>query len=99
MPTTMEAIEALDQSNIMFSPGKASNAGGVAVSGLEMTQNSIRLSWQRDELDDRLKTIMRDIHQQCVNYGTEKEHIDYVKGANLAGFVKVAEAMLAYGVI
>ncbi|MZH41141.1 MAG: NADP-specific glutamate dehydrogenase [Nitrospinae bacterium] len=99
MPTTMEAIEALDQANIMFSPGKASNAGGVAVSGLEMTQNSIRLSWERDELDDRLKTIMRDIHQQCVNYGTEKEHIDYVKGANLAGFVKVAEAMVAYGVI
>ena len=99
MPTTMEAIEALDQSNIMFSPGKASNAGGVAVSGLEMTQNSIRLSWERDELDDRLKTIMRDIHQQCVNYGTEKEHINYVKGANLAGFVKVAEAMVAYGVI
>ncbi|MZG29525.1 MAG: NADP-specific glutamate dehydrogenase [Nitrospinae bacterium] len=99
MPTTMEAIEALDQANIMFSPGKASNAGGVAVSGLEMTQNSIRLSWQRDELDDRLKNIMRDIHQQCVNYGTEKKHIDYVKGANLAGFVKVAEAMVAYGVI
>ena len=99
MPTTIEAMEALVEANIMFSPGKASNAGGVAVSGLEMTQNSIRLSWQRDELDERLKTIMRDIHQQCVEFGTEKNRVDYVKGANIAGFVKVAEAMVAYGVI
>ena len=99
MPTTIEAMEALLEANIMFSPGKASNAGGVAVSGLEMTQNSIRLSWQRDELDERLKTIMRDIHQQCVEFGTEKNRVDYVKGANIAGFVKVAEAMVAYGVI
>ena len=99
MPTTIEAMEALLESNIMFSPGKASNAGGVAVSGLEMTQNSIRLSWEREELDERLKTIMRDIHQQCVNYGTEANRVDYVKGANIAGFVKVAEAMVAYGVI
>ena len=66
---------------------------------LEMTQNSIRLSWQRDELDERLKSIMRDIHQQCVEFGTEKNRVDYVKGANIAGFVKVAEAMVAYGVI
>jgi glutamate dehydrogenase (NADP+) len=99
MPTTIEAMEALVEANIMFSPGKASNAGGVAVSGLEMTQNSIRLSWQRDELDERLKTIMRDIHKQCVEFGTEKNRVDYVKGANIAGFVKVAEAMVAYGVI
>ena len=99
MPTTIEAMEALLGSDIIFSPGKASNAGGVAVSGLEMTQNSILLSWQRDELDERLKTIMRDIHKQCVNYGTEGNRVDYVKGANIAGFVKVAEAMVAYGVI
>ena len=99
MPTTKDAIEAIHKAKIIFSPGKASNAGGVAVSGLEMTQNSIRLSWQREELEERLKTIMHDIHQQCVNYGTEKDHVDYIKGANIAGFVKVAEAMVAYGVI
>ena len=99
MPTTKEAIDAFHKAKIIFSPGKASNAGGVAVSGLEMTQNSIRLSWQREELEERLKTIMHDIHQQCVNYGTEKDHVDYIKGANIAGFVKVAEAMVAYGVI
>ena len=88
MPTTKDAIEALHKAKIIFSPGKASNAGGVAVSGLEMTQNSIRMSWQSEELEVRLKTIMR-----------EKDHVDYVKGANTAGFVKVADAMLAYGVI
>ena len=99
MPTTKDAIEALHKAKIIFSPGKASNAGGVAVSGLEMTQNSIRMAWQSDELEERLKTIMRDIHSQCVNYGTEKDHVDYVRGANTAGFVKVADAMLAYGVI
>jgi glutamate dehydrogenase (NADP+) len=99
MPTTKDAIDALHKANIIFSPGKASNAGGVSVSGLEMTQNSIRLSWQREELDERLKVIMHDIHQQCVDFGTEKDRVDYIKGANIAGFVKVAEAMLAYGVI
>ena len=99
MPTTKDAIEAIHKAKIIFSPGKASNAGGVAVSGLEMTQNSIRLSWQREELEERLKTIMHDIHQQCVHYGMEKDHVDYIKGANIAGFVKVAEAMVAYGVI
>ena len=99
MPTTKDAIDAFHKAKIIFSPGKASNAGGVSVSGLEMTQNSIRLSWQREELEERLKTIMHDIHQQCVNYGTEKDHVDYIKGANIAGFVKVAEAMSAYGVI
>ena len=99
MPTTKDAIDTFHKAKIIFSPGKASNAGGVSVSGLEMTQNSIRLSWQREELEERLKTIMHDIHQQCVNYGTEKDHVDYIKGANIAGFVKVAEAMVAYGVI
>ena len=99
MPTTKDAIEAIHKAKIIFSPGKASNAGGVAVSGLEMTQNSIRLSWQREELEERLKTIMHDIHQQCVKYGTEKDHVDYIKGANIGGFVKVADAMVAYGVI
>ena len=99
MPTTKDAIDAFHKAKIIFSPGKASNAGGVSVSGLEMTQNSIRLSWQREDLEERLKTIMHDIHQQCVNYGTEKDHVDYIKGANIAGFVKVAEAMVAYGVI
>ncbi len=99
MPTTKDAIEAFDVAGIIFSPGKASNAGGVSVSGLEMTQNSIRLSWQEEELEERLKVIMRDIHRQCVNYGTEKDRVDYVKGANIAGFVKVAEAMIAYGII
>jgi len=99
MPTTKDAIDAFHKAKIIFSPGKASNAGGVSVSGLEMTQNSIRLSWQREELEERLKIIMHDIHQQCVNYGTEKDHVDYIKGANIAGFVKVAEAMVAYGVI
>ena len=79
MPTTIEAMEALLGSDIIISPGKASNSGVVAVSGLEMTQNNIRLSWQRDELDERLKTIMRDIHKQCVNYGTEANRVDYVK--------------------
>ena len=99
MPTTKDAVDALLAAKITFSPGKASNAGGVSVSGLEMTQNSIRLSWQREELDERLKVIMHDIHQQCVDHGTEQDHVDYIKGANIAGFVKVAEAMLAYGVI
>ena len=99
MPTSHDAIAALLKSKVIFGPGKAANAGGVAVSGLEMTQNSIRLAWHREELEERLQNIMHNIHQQCVNYGTEKEHIDYVKGANLAGFVKVAEAMVAYGVI
>jgi glutamate dehydrogenase (NADP+) len=99
MPTTHEAIAALIKAKVIFAPGKAANAGGVSVSGLEMTQNSIRLAWHREELEERLKNIMHEIHQQCINYGTEKDHVDYVKGANLAGFVKVAEAMVAYGVI
>jgi glutamate dehydrogenase (NADP+) len=99
MPTTHEAITAIKKANILFAPGKAANAGGVAVSGLEMTQNSIRLAWSREELEERLKNIMREIHQQCVNYGTEKKQVDYIKGANIAGFVKVADAMVAYGAV
>ena len=99
MPTTNEAIAAIKKANLVFAPGKAANAGGVAVSGLEMTQNSIRMAWNREELEERLKNIMREIHQQCVNYGTEEKQVDYIKGANIAGFVKVANAMVAYGAV
>ena len=99
MPVTIEAIKKFQNAKVIFSPGKASNAGGVAVSGLEMTQNSIRMSWSTEELDKRLQDIMIDIHQQCAEYGAGKDYVDYVKGANIAGFVKVANAMLAYGVI
>ena len=99
MPTEEDGVKAFLQAGVSYAPGKASNAGGVAVSGLEMTQNSIRLSWSREELEERLKGIMSSIHEQCVKYGDEGSQINYVKGANLAGFVKVAEAMLAYGVI
>ena len=99
MPSTPEAIEVFTAHNVLFAPGKASNAGGVAVSGLEMAQNSLRYSWSREEVDQRLRSIMKGIHQSCVTYGKEKEHINYVKGANIAGFVKVADAMLAQGVV
>ena len=99
MPTTNEAIAAIKKANLVFAPGKAANAGGVAVSGLEMTQNSIRMAWTREELEERLKNIMREIHQKCVNYGTEEKQVDYIKGANIAGFVKVANAMVAYGAV
>ncbi|WP_040280582.1 NADP-specific glutamate dehydrogenase [Psychroserpens damuponensis] len=100
MPTTPEAIEAFQKAKVLFSPGKASNAGGVATSGLEMSQNSLRLSWTREEVDEKLKTIMDDIHASCVEYGTREDgYVDYVKGANVAGFVKVADAMLAQGVV
>ena len=100
MPSTPEAIEAFQKAKILFAPGKASNAGGVATSGLEMSQNSLRLSWTREEVDDRLKRIMYNIHQACVEYGTEEDgYVDYVKGANVAGFVKVADAMLAQGIV
>jgi glutamate dehydrogenase (NADP+) len=88
------------KANILFGPAKAANAGGVAVSGLEQSQNSLRLSWSREEVDERLKTIMHDIHSKCVAYGAQEDGtINYVRGANLAGFVKVAEAMLAYGAV
>ena len=99
MPGTPEAISLFVKNNVLFAPGKASNAGGVAVSGLEMAQNSLRYSWTRDEVDQRLKAIMKDIHQSCIQYGTEKEQVNYVKGANIAGFVKIADAMLAQGVV
>ena len=99
MPSTPEAIEAFQTAKILFAPGKASNAGGVATSGLEMSQNSLRLSWTRKEVDAKLKAIMKDIHTSCVEYGSEGEYIDYVKGANVAGFVKVADAMLDQGVV
>jgi glutamate dehydrogenase (NADP+) len=99
MPTTNEAIATIKKANVVFAPGKAANAGGVAVSGLEMTQNSIRMAWTREELEERLKNIMREIHQQCIDYGSEEKQVDYIKGANIAGFVKVANAMVAYGAV
>ncbi len=100
MPSTPEAIHAFHNAKILFAPGKASNAGGVATSGLEMSQNSLRISWTREEVDQRLKGIMSDIHDACIAYGKEDNgYCNYVKGANIAGFVKVADAMLAQGVI
>lgn len=97
MPCTPEAVEMMHKKGIMFAPGKASNAGGVAVSGLEMSQNSLRLSWTREEVDQRLHGIMKSIHETCAKYGKEKGGINYVKGANIGGFVKVADAMIAQG--
>ncbi|MDY8137109.1 NADP-specific glutamate dehydrogenase [Aquimarina sp. 2201CG5-10] len=100
MPSTPEAISVFHEAKIFFAPGKASNAGGVATSGLEMTQNSLRYKWTREEVDDKLKQIMKEIHESCMEYGSDGNgYIDYVKGANIAGFVKVADAMLAQGVI
>jgi len=100
MPSTPEAILAFHKAKILFAPGKASNAGGVATSGLEMTQNSLRFNWTRNEVDEKLKQIMSDIHSSCLQYGTEEDgYVNYAKGANIAGFVKVADAMLAQGVI
>jgi glutamate dehydrogenase (NADP+) len=99
MPSSQESIDIYQKAGILFAPSKAANAGGVAVSGLELTQNSMRLSWSREELDSRLRRIMADIHDKCVEYGRDKKGIDYLKGANIAGFLKVADAMLAYGVM
>lgn len=100
MPTTPEAIEVLQKAKVLFSPGKASNAGGVATSGLEMSQNSLRYNWTREEVDAKLNQIMDDIHASCVEYGKNDDGtVDYVKGANIAGFVKVADAMLAQGLV
>ena len=99
MPSTPEAIEVFLSAQILFAPGKASNAGGVATSGLEMSQNSLRMNWTREEVDAKLKNIMNDIHSQCVEHGKEGEYINYVKGANIAGFLKVADAMLDQGVV
>lgn len=100
MPSTPEAIEVFQAAKILFAPGKASNAGGVATSGLEMSQNSLRYNWTREEVDGKLNQIMNDIHASCVEYGTDSNgYVDYVKGANIAGFVKVADAMLDQGVV
>jgi glutamate dehydrogenase (NADP+) len=99
MPSTPEAIEVFQNAKLLFAPGKASNAGGVATSGLEMSQNSLRLSWSREEVDSKLHGIMRDIHEQCLQYGSTDGYVDYVKGANIAGFVKVADAMIDQGVV
>jgi len=100
MPSTKDAISVFHNAKILFAPGKASNAGGVATSGLEMTQNSLRYHWSREEVDEKLKEIMFNIHNSCIEYGKgEDGYIDYVKGANIAGFVKVADAMLAQGIV
>ena len=99
MPVTPDAIRFFKESDVLFAPGKASNAGGVAVSGLEMAQNSLRYNWTREEVDSKLKGIMNDIHNSCLEFGADKKNINYVKGANIAGFVKVADAMLAQGVV
>lgn len=101
MPSTKDAVAVFQNAKILFAPGKASNAGGVATSGLEMTQNSLRYNWTRKEVDDKLKDIMGNIHDKCIQFGKDEEtgYIDYVKGANIAGFVKVADAMLAQGVV
>ena len=100
MPSTPEAVKVFQEARILYAPGKAANAGGVAVSGLEMTQNSERLSWSRDEVDQKLRDIMNDIHANCVKYGTEPDgYINYVRGANVAGFLKVARAMMAQGIV
>lgn len=99
MPTTLEAVDLFIEADILFAPGKASNAGGVAVSGLEMSQNAMRLAWTGGEVDSKLHAIMQSIHHACVHYGEENGRVNYVKGANIAGFVKVADAMLAQGVV
>tara|TARA_B110000438_G_scaffold29158_1_gene28254 strand:+ start:11016 stop:12356 length:1341 start_codon:yes stop_codon:yes gene_type:complete len=99
MPCMPEAISIFRENKILFAPGKASNAGGVAVSGLEMAQNSLRYSWSREEVDSKLKDIMLDIHNSCITHGLEKDYVNYEKGANIAGFIKVADAMLAQGVV
>ncbi|WP_223465511.1 NADP-specific glutamate dehydrogenase [Pseudomonas sp. GL-RE-26] len=99
MPTTLEAVDLFIEADIMFAPGKASNAGGVAVSGLEMSQNAMRLAWTGGEVDSKLHAIMQSIHHACVHYGEENGRVNYVKGANIAGFVKVADAMLAQGIV
>jgi len=99
MPCEPDAIKIFKQNKILYAPGKASNAGGVAVSGLEMAQNSLRYSWSREEVDSKLKEIMKDIHNSCLTHGQEKNYVNYEKGANIAGFIKVADAMLAQGVV
>lgn len=97
MPATAEAVRRFTDAKVLFAPGKAANAGGVAVSGLEQSQNALRISWSHEEVDERLKGLVKKIHDQCVQHGSENGHVNYVKGANIAGFIKVADAMLAYG--
>ena len=100
MPSTPEAIEAFLKAKILYAPGKAANAGGVSVSGLEMTQNAQKLSWSAEEVDQKLQSIMQNIHEQCVKYGQQPDgYVNYVKGANVAGFMKVAKAMMAQGIL
>ena len=100
MPTDLQGVHVFRAAGTLFAPGKAANAGGVAVSGLEQSQNALRLSWSREEVDERLQDIMRKIHAKCVQFGTRDDgSVNYVTGANIAGFVKVADAMLAYGVM
>jgi glutamate dehydrogenase (NADP+) len=100
MPSTPEAIEEIQKGGLLFAPGKAANAGGVGVSGLEMTQNAMKLRWPAEEVDKRLHQIMGAIHESCVRYGKRSDgYVDYVKGANIAGFLKVANSMLDHGVI
>lgn len=100
MPSTLDAIKIYQENNVLYGPGKAANAGGVAVSGLEMSQNSMRMSWTREEVDEKLQWIMKSIHRACLEAAeTYGQSGDYLMGANIAGFIKVANAMLAYGVI
>ena len=99
MPSTLDAVEKFVEAKILYAPGKASNAGGVATSGLEMSQNANRLGWSFEEVDERLHAIMKEIHRNCVKYGTQEDgSINYVDGANIAGFVKVADAILGQGI-
>ena len=99
MPSTLEAMHRFRAARIIYAPSKAANAGGVAVSGLEQSQNAMRLQWTREEVDERLQSIMHRIHEQCVEFGEDGDYVDYVRGANLAGFVKVGDAMLAHGLV
>lgn len=99
MPSEPEAIDVYLKSKILYGPGKAANAGGVAVSGLEMSQNSMRMAWSREEVDQKLHGIMKNIHETCVKYGKDGDFINYVKGANIGGFIKIADAMLDQGVV
>ena len=99
MPSDPDAINIFQDSKVLFGPGKAANAGGVAVSGLEMSQNSMRIKWEREEVDHKLLTIMKSIHSACVVHGDNNKHIDYVKGANISGFIKVADAMMDQGIV
>jgi len=99
MSTEPEGVDVFINARILYGPGKAANAGGVATSGLEMSQNAMHLSWPREEVDQRLRQIMKAVHESCVRYGKEGDFVNYVKGANIAGFRKVANAMLAQGVV